>query len=143
VNLLHPPPHTYLKEHVDRGTRLNNNSLVLKISYAGVSFLFPGDLEYQGEKVLVSNAGPVLKSDILLSPHHGSKNSSSKEFLRTVQPRVCVISSGEGNFFNFPHRQTLKRLRDIECKVIRIDQRGAVQCKVGDNKFEISTFVKK
>ena len=143
VDLLHPPLNHHSKEHFDRGTRLNNNSLVLKISYGGVSFLFPGDLEHQGEKVLVSNAGPDLKSDILLSPHHGSKNSSSNEFLRTVQPRVCVISSGEGNFFNFPHRQTLKRLRDIECKVIRIDQRGAVQCKVGGNKFKISTFVKK
>ena len=143
VDLLHPLPHTHSKEHVDRGTRLNNNSLVLKISYEGVSFLFPGDLEYQGEKVLISNAGPVLKSDIMLSPHHGSKNSSSEEFLRAVHPRVCVISSGEGNFFNFPHQQTLKRLRDIGCKVIRIDQTGAVQCRVGDDKFEISTFVKK
>ncbi|MBE9569493.1 MAG: hypothetical protein IMF11_02600 [Proteobacteria bacterium] len=122
---------------------MNNNSLVLKISYGGKSFLFPGDLERQGEEIIVSNAGQVLKSDILLSPHHGSKSSSSREFLRMVRPRVCVISSGEGNFFGFPHQQTLESLRDIGCRVIRIDKAGAVQCRVGGNKFEISTFVKK
>jgi len=143
VEIIHPFQHTHSTELFDRGTRLNNKSLVLKISYGGKSFLFPGDLEHQGEEVLVSNAGQVLKSDILLSPHHGSKSSSSKEFLRMVRPRVCVISSGEGNFSNFPHQQTLERLRDIGCRVIRIDQAGAVQCRVGGKKFEISTFVKK
>jgi competence protein ComEC len=143
VEIIHPFPHTHSTELFDRGTRLNNNSLVLKISYGGQSFLFPGDLERQGEEVLVSNAGQVLKSDILLSPHHGSKSSSSKEFLRMVRPRICVISSGDGNFFGFPHQQTLESLRAIGCRVIRIDQAGAVQCRVGGNKFEISTFVKK
>jgi competence protein ComEC len=142
VEILHPNPHTYPRKIFDRGTELNNNSLVLKITYKGKSFLFPGDLEKQGEEVLISNAGQALKSNILLSPHHGSKSSSSKEFLQMVLPRVCVISSGEGNFFGFPHQQTLKRLTDVGCKVIRIDQAGAVKCTVGQNGFEISTFLK-
>ena len=142
VEILHPNPHTYSRKIFYRGTELNNNSLVLKITYMGKSFLFPGDLESQGEEVLISNAGQVLKSDILLSPHHGSKSSSSKEFLKMVQPHVCVISSGEGNFFGFPHQQTLKRLGDVGCKVIRIDQTGAVQCTVNQNSFDITTFLK-
>ena len=141
IEILHPNPHTYSTKIFDRGTELNNNSLVLKITYGGKSFLFPGDLESQGEEVLISNTGQNLKSDILLSPHHGSKSSSSKEFLQMVRPRVCVISSGEGNFFGFPHQQTLKRLKDIGCKVIRIDQAGAVECTVGPHEFEISTFL--
>jgi competence protein ComEC len=143
VEIIHPFPDTCSTDIFDRGTKLNNNSLVLKISYGGKSFLFPGDLERQGEEVIVSNAGQVLKSDILLSPHHGSKSSSSREFLRMVRPQVCIISSGEGNFFGFPHQKTLESLRDIGCRVIRIDKAGAVQCRVGGKKFDISTFVKK
>ena len=78
---------------------------------------------------------------ILLSPHHGSNSSSTKKFLAKVQPRVCVISSGQGNYFGFPHEQTLERLQNIGCRVIRIDRSGAVQCAVGPNRFEISTFL--
>jgi competence protein ComEC len=142
VEILHPNPHTCPRKTFARGTELNNNSLVLKITFKGKSFLFPGDLESQGEEVLISNTGKALKSDILLSPHHGSKTSSSKEFLQMVQPRVCVISSGEGNFFGFPHQQTLKRLGEVGCKVIRIDQAGAVKCTVDQTGFKISTFLK-
>ena len=141
VEILHPIPGTYPTDHYDRGTKLNNNSLVLKITYNAKAFLFPGDLERQGEDVLISNAGPALQSHILLSPHHGSKSSSSEEFLRMVRPSICVISSGEDNFFGFPHQQTLKRLRNIGCRIIRIDQAGAVQCTVGPHAFEISTFL--
>jgi competence protein ComEC len=141
VEILHPIPGSYPTDHYDRGTKLNNNSLVLKITYNAKAFLFPGDLERQGEDVLISNAGPALQSHILLSPHHGSKSSSSEEFLRMVRPSICVISSGGDNFFGFPHQQTLKRLRNIGCRIIRIDQAGAVQCTVGPHEFEISTFL--
>jgi len=115
--------------------------LVLKISFHGKSFLFPGDLESEGEAVLVSTKQNALKSDVLLSPHHGSKSSSTREFLSMVKPGICVISSGQGNFFGFPHEQTLKRLEEIGCRAIRIDQSGAVQCTVGpDQRFDVRTF---
>ena len=141
IEVLHPDPGSHALKLFDDKARLNNNSLVLKISYQGRSFLFPGDLERSGEDVLIANAGNALKSDILLSPHHGSKSSSSIEFLQMVRPGICVISSGEGNFFGFPHEQTISRLRDIGCRIIRIDRAGAVKCTVGPNKFEIRTFV--
>jgi competence protein ComEC len=142
IEVLHPSGGEESRRSHDNGTGLNNNSLVLKMSYAGKSFLFCGDLEGEGEKVLLSNAGRAIKSDILLSPHHGSQNSSTREFLRMVRPDICVISSGEGNHFGFPHERTLERLREIECKVIRIDQAGAVKCTVGTDRFEIKTFLK-
>jgi competence protein ComEC len=126
VEILHPEPSANPLDHPYNRGRLNNNSLVLKISYGDRSFLFPGDLERPGEEVLVANADCSLKSHILLSPHHGSQGSSSEAFLRMVQPRICVISSGEGNFFGFPHQQTLERLRDIGCRIIMIKQEGAV-----------------
>jgi competence protein ComEC len=120
---------------------LNNNSLVIKISYGGKSFLFPGDLERLGEEAIISNEGNVLKSDILLAPHHGSKSSSTREFLDMVKPQVCVISSGTGNFFGFPHEQTIKRLRNVGCRIIRIDREGAVKCTVDKDQLEIRTFL--
>ncbi|MCK4817045.1 DNA internalization-related competence protein ComEC/Rec2, partial [bacterium] len=141
IDILHPQPGMHPLRFFDNATRLNNNSLVLKISYGGKSFLFPGDLERPGEELLLSHADCSLESDILLSPHHGSQSSSTKEFLRKVRPRICVISSGEGNFFGFPHEQTLRRLRDIGCRVIRIDRAGAVKFTTGPGQFEIRTFL--
>lgn len=136
IDLLHPPP-----GRKAAGLGLNNNSLVIKLSYQGRSILFPGDIEMYGEKMVVSNAGPALRSDIMLAPHHGSKGSSTRQFLRMVRPEICVISSGRGNYFGFPHTQTLERLKEIGCKVIRINQKGAVQLSMGQDGFEISTFL--
>lgn len=141
VEILHPAPGLPSPTRFDNAKRLNNNSLVLKISYGAKSVLFPGDLEREGEALLVSKFGRKLKSNILLSPHHGSRSSSSEDFLRMVRPDLCVISSGEGNFFGFPHRDTLKRLRAIACSVIRIDQSGAVQLSIHPRELKIRTFI--
>jgi competence protein ComEC len=91
--------------------------------------------------VLVSNAGEMVKCDILLSPHHGSKTSSSKEFLEMVQPGICIISSREGHSHNFPHQTVLDRLRDMGCRVIRISRSGAVEIIVGEDRFKVRTFL--
>jgi len=142
LEILHPESGTYSLNPIKQRSKLNDNSLVLKITYKGKSFLFPGDIEYQGEKALISNKRHTLKADVLLSPHHGSNSSSSREFLEIVQPNICVISSGEGNFFRFPHKRTLKKLRDIGSRVIRIDKTGAVQCTVDSQKLKIITFLR-
>jgi competence protein ComEC len=114
---------------------------VLKISYGGKVLLFPGDLERAGENVLLANVGDALKTDVLLAPHHGSKGSCTGEFLRAVEPELCIISSGEGTAFGFPHRQTLNRLEAVGARVIRTGKSGAVQVTVGPDRFEVSTFL--
>ena len=141
INILHPDSDGQPLILEKDGKWLNNNSLVLKIAYMGKSFLFPGDLERPGEEVLISNAGEMVRSDILLSPHHGSKTSNSKEFLEIVQPAICIISSREGNPGNFPHQTVVDTLRHIGCRVIRISRSGAVEIIVGKDRFEVRTFL--
>jgi competence protein ComEC len=83
IEVFHPPGCENSQRDFANGTELNNNSLVLKISYAGKAFLFPGDLEREGEKALISNAGHAVKSDILLMSRHlkdsGTSGAGSSE----------------------------------------------------------------
>jgi len=141
VQVLHPDPDSRIVRVNEDGKQLNNNSLVLKLTYGDTSFLFPGDLEKAGEEALIARAGPMIQSDILLSPHHGSKTSSSEEFLERVRPRVCIISSGERTVPNFPHASVLKRLRSIGCDVFRISLSGAVTLTVRQDRLDIRTVV--
>jgi competence protein ComEC len=141
IELLHPTPGSKGAGSSYEDRDLNNNSLVLKITYNGTSFLFPGDIEKQSEEAILSNAGSALNSDILLVPHHGSKNSSTTLFLKAISPEICVISSGKGNRFGFPHKETIKRLRGTGCRIIWIDEAGAVQVKAGGaDRYKIKSF---
>ena len=142
IKLLHPLSEGDRRKLMDRSLNLNDNSMVIRLSYEGKSFLFPGDLERVGEEVVVTNAGSLLKSDIMLAPHHGSRTSCSREFLQMVKPRISIISSGGGNYFGFPHQETLERLKEIGSGVIRIDQNGAVEISVGPHRFKVDSFLK-
>lgn len=142
VEILHPDPQNPLPMGAANSRRLNNNSLVLRISYDGMRFLFPGDLEQAGESALLAKAGDRIQCNVLLSPHHGSGNSSTPDFLQKTRPRVCVISCGANNFFGFPHPRTLQRLADAGCYVIRIDQTGAACFTVDQNGLSWKTFLK-
>jgi competence protein ComEC len=119
----------------------NNNSLVLKMTSKGRSFLFPGDIEKKAEAAVVSSAGDRLKSDILLVPHHGSKSSSSDIFLRAVSPAISVIPCGKGNSFKFPNDQTVQRLLETGSKIIRVDESGAVQIRVNEDGLRVKKFI--
>ncbi|MDZ7698372.1 MAG: DNA internalization-related competence protein ComEC/Rec2 [Deltaproteobacteria bacterium] len=140
VEILHPFPEENKSAELKDGKWLNNRSMVLKITYKGTSFLFPGDLEASGENELMLRAGKRLKSQILLAPHHGSNTSSSAALLEAVHPRLCVISSGEGNP-NFPHKAVLDRLRRIGCRVICTARSGAVQIEARPESLNVETFV--
>ncbi len=142
VELLHPVAHnsTTLNSRVGTSS-LNNNSLVIKITYGKLSFLFPGDLEKSGERILVGRWGSKLKSTVLLSPHHGSRTSSSEIFLKAVGPKICVISCRGTGHFAFPHREVLKRLQRLGVKIYRTDIHGAIECKTSGQDLKIYTFV--
>ena len=110
VDLLHPENEGALPGASERPLKWNDRSLVLRISYGRNSFLFPGDLESEGEEVVISRKRAHLRSDVLLASHHGSRRSSSPLFLQEVKPRFCVISARSSNPPRFPHPETLERL---------------------------------
>ena len=130
TEILHPALSAGALQSAGKSESLNDRSLVLRFSYRGRSFLFPGDIEQRGENALLKNMRGSIKSQVLLSPHHGSSTANSVEFLAAVAPRICIISCGKENRFGFPHPSTLQRLRLAKCRILRTDREGAIQFSV-------------
>ncbi|MBF2489897.1 DNA internalization-related competence protein ComEC/Rec2 [Listeria marthii] len=101
----------------------NDDSIVLKAILDNKVWLFTGDLEANGEQKLLDQ--PV-KADILKVGHHGSKTSTSKEFMQQVQPTFATISCGVKNRFGHPHAETLKTLEAAETTILRTDLQGEI-----------------
>ncbi|MBC2062543.1 DNA internalization-related competence protein ComEC/Rec2 [Listeria marthii] len=101
----------------------NDDSIVLKAILDNKVWLFTGDLEANGEQKLLDQ--PV-KADILKVGHHGSKTSTSKEFIQQVQPTFAIISCGVKNRFGHPHAETLKTLDAAETMILRTDLQGEI-----------------
>jgi competence protein ComEC len=111
---------------------LNNNSVVIRLVYGKTSFLLMGDTAFEGEERVMS-FGRSLKSDVLKVGHHGSRTSTSNEFLDAVSPQYAVISVGAKNKFGHPTKETLGRLADHGIKVFRTDLSGAIVLKSDGN----------
>ena len=109
---------------------LNNNSIVAKLTYNSFSILFTGDIEKSEEDLLDKYKNKELESEVLKTAHHGSKTSSTKEFLEAVNPKIALIGVGENNIFGHPNKGVLQRLEDVNCKIYRTDKMGEIEIKV-------------
>lgn len=90
---------------------LNNNSIVMKLEYKDFSCLFTGDIEKIAEQELLKTLDKnELKSTILKVAHHGSKTSTTQQFLEAVKPQIVLIGVGENNKFGHPNKEVLERL---------------------------------
>lgn len=103
----------------------NNCSVILRLTHGANSFLFTGDAEAEAEQALL-DSGADISAAVLKVGHHGSSTSTGREFLDEVSPRYAVISCGAGNDYGHPHRETLKKLRDIDCQIFRTDEQGSI-----------------
>jgi competence protein ComEC len=120
----------------------NNDSLVLRLRYGRLNILLPGDAEKQVEREILSeNSAEELHSDVLKIGHHGSKNSTTPEFLAAVQPLVGIISAGEDNPYGHPSPELLERLENAGVRVLRTDRDGAVHVLTDGERLEITCFV--
>ena len=104
----------------------NDGAIVLYAKIAGLSWLFTGDLEEEGEKDIMK-IFPFLKNiDVLKVGHHGSKTSSSKGFIEQINPKLAVISVGKNNRYNHPNEEVINTLEERGIKILRTDINGGI-----------------
>ena len=114
--------------------KINNNAIVMKLRYNKFSMLFTGDIEEIAEKEIVSiyENTDILRSAILKIAHHGSKTSTTEEFLKLVDSRIALIGVGKNNLFGHPSDEIIKRLEEINVKVYRTDLNGEIEIIVNN-----------
>ena len=112
---------------------INNNSLVFKLKYKKYSILFTGDIEEIAEKAILERYKNMLQSTILKVAHHGSKTSTTAEFLKAVKPRYALIGVGKNNKFGHPSENTIKKLKEMKVKIFRTDELGEITIKMNKN----------
>lgn len=119
---------------------INNNSLVCKLKYKNFSMLFTGDIEEIAEKAILAKYSKnknILKADVLKVAHHGSKTSSTIDFLKAVKPNYAVIGVGKDNNFGHPSDITIQNLKDMGVKIYRTDEIGEIEIKgITKNKIK-------
>jgi competence protein ComEC len=114
----------------------NDCSIVIKLTYGRVSFLFTGDAAEEAEKEMVSRYSTRLKSTILKAGHHGSRSSSSYDFLRSVRPEIAIISVGK-NPYGHPTKEVLDRLTRLGIKVYRTDLKGNITITTNGEDYQV------
>lgn len=112
----------------------NNNSCVIQVTAGEESVLLTGDIEAEAEARLVSEYGTLLGSRVLVVPHHGSKTSSTSDFLDVVQPTLALIPAGYRNQYGFPHRRVVKRYQSKNIQLFNTAHSGAISLTIGKHQ---------
>ena len=118
ITILAPGDHNYREN-------LNDYSIALLVENGEDTFLFTGDAEEEAEYNIIKE-GYDISADVYQVGHHGSRTSSSEEFLDSVNPECAVISCGENNEYGHPHAETLNKFRERGIKVYRTDEEGTI-----------------
>lgn len=115
--------------------KTNDGSLVTRLVYGKSSFILTGDAPSGLEDYLVRLDGESLQSDVLKVAHHGSKYSSSENFLSKISSGYAVISVGAENKYGHPNKETLNRLENFNNKILRTDELGTIIFKTNGNNL--------
>lgn len=126
---------------VDKNINENENNMVYLITCKGVKIMVTGDMLEADEIDMLKYYGQSdkIKCDILKVAHHGSKYSTSEEFIEKVSPSVAIIQVGENNIYGHPSTETLEKLKKADIAVYRTDIDGAVGVDIKKGKFKIHT----
>jgi len=141
IDVLSPMENLEGQEYKDS----NSTSIVFKLVFGNISFLFTGDIgEAEEEKLVIQDnfcqnscEFASLKSDVLKVSHHGSKNSSSEEFLKKVMPKTAIIEVGNNNY-GHPTQEVLARLEKFGIQVLRTDIDGDIRFISGGKSLKIN-----
>ena len=129
-----------MNDEMIRENGLNNNSIVCRMQYKNFSALFTGDIEKIAEEKILNEYKEmefILDTTVLKIAHHGSKTSSTEDFINTVKPKIALIGVGRNNKFGHPNEDVLSRLNDLDIRIFRTDQNGEITISV-DKKGKIS-----
>lgn len=110
----------------------NDSSIVIQVNFGKHKFLFTGDLTSTIEKEI-----DWEDIDVLKVAHHGSRYSSSNEFLNEVRPEISVISVGKNNDYNHPHKEALNRLKKINTTIYRTDEKGTIYLRDDSKEIKV------
>jgi competence protein ComEC len=132
--MLHPDAESYNEFDL----KDNDRGCVLRIVSPYGAVLLPADIERRSEIALLRDSPGRLSADVLIAPHHGSRTSSTPEFVRAVAPRLVVFSVGYRNRFGHPHPAVVRRYREQGSDMARTDLAGAVLVKMGSSGIETS-----
>ncbi len=121
-----------------KGSRsdVNANSIVVKLNYKELSFLFTGDAEFETEERLLKYPD-VLKADLLKVAHHGSRHASSEQFLDQVQPKLALISCSENNSFGHPAPETMDKFKARNIDAFVTAELGTLVIQSDGKKWKI------
>jgi competence protein ComEC len=121
------------------GWSINDRSLVLRLQFGERSFLFPADIGIQSENRLMQKRD-LLRSDVLLAPHHGSKTSTGQDFLAAISPTMIVVSAGRASGGILPAPKHLKDWRQKKILSLVTAQQGTTTCTTDGKALRTDTF---
>ncbi len=118
----------------------NNHSVVLRLTYGARKFLLTGDIEKETERALLS-APESLRSDFVKAAHHGSRTSSTQEFVDAVQAQIVVVPVGRESPFGHPHPEILARWEKAGAKIFTTGERGTISISTDGKDLQLNTFL--
>ena len=128
---LHPPPRATLSSANDR-------SCVLRVTASGGSLLLPGDIQGRGERMLLGEGGYLPRTEVVVSPHHGSATSSSPAWVGALRPGYVIHSTGYRNRWHFPRPEVSRRYREAGAQSWNTADQGMVLVEVKEAGVEVS-----
>ncbi|NDI33766.1 DNA internalization-related competence protein ComEC/Rec2 [Chengkuizengella sediminis] len=139
IHFLHPPE----VEEVYLEKEQNEQSIVFLLKIYQTKLLFTGDIDQVTERAILNRMNPYqTEVDILKVAHHGSKSSSSTEWLNYWQPKAAMISVGNNNLYGHPHHDVLMNLENYNLDIYRTDKQGEIQIEIDDRGWDVTTKLK-
>jgi competence protein ComEC len=132
VRVWHPPAPDWERPRVR-----NDDSIVIELRLGDVSLVLPGDIGAEVERLMAGDLAPA-RLRVLVAAHHGSRTSSSPDFLDALNPRVVVISAGRDNRHGHPSPDVLERLQQRQIQVFRTDLDGAVALDTNGERLSVT-----
>lgn len=132
--------YVYPNDNIKQGDK-NDMSGVFYLEKDSFTMLFTGDISNESEKILKQN-NSLKKINVLKVSHHGSKSSSSDDFLNAVRPDISIISCGINNIYGHPGYETIERLKKVKSNIFRTDFQGQITIKVKKNIIGIKSYIK-